>query len=90
MVHLLHLDSSPRSFSTTGSNQSVTRMLTQEFVTVWKTEHSDKTIFGFIGITDVKFIHCDRLNPITSDEATRTQSITEARTAIKEVAVSSL
>ena len=216
MVHLLHLDSSPRSFSTTGSNQSVTRMLTQEFVTIWKTEHSDKTItyrdlghhpvspvdeswiagaytpaeqrspdlvnalqtsdelideflaadicvfgipmynfsvpstfkayidqivrvgrtfavnangfkglasgrkivvitarggnfrlgtsfadydhqepylktiFGFMGITDVKFIHCDRLNPITSDEATRTQSITEARTAIKELAVSSL
>jgi FMN-dependent NADH-azoreductase len=214
MVHLLHLDSSPRSFSTGSSNQSVTRMLTQEFVTAWKTKHNDqivtyrdlgyypvppineqwiagaytpaeqrspelinalqtsdelieeflkadicvfgipmynfsvpsifkayidqivrigrtfavdangfrglvsgkkiivitarggnfrpgtsfaaydhqepylKTIFGFMGITDVQFIHADRLNPITSDQETRTQSIIEAQTAIKEVAVS--
>lgn len=215
MPHLLHLDSSPRSFSTTtGSYQSVTRMLTQKFVTEWKTRHLDgvvtyrdlghhpvppvdeqwigaaytpveqrtpelndalkisdelideflaadicvfgipmynfsvpstfkayidqivrigrtfnvdandgfsglvngrqiivitarggnfrpgtpfaaydhqepylKTIFGFMGITDVEFIHADRLNPITSDEATRTQSIAEAQAAIKEVAV---
>ena len=40
-----------------------------------------------MGITDVEFIHADRLNPITSDEATRTQSIAEAQAAIKEVAV---
>ena len=214
MTHLLHLDSSPRSFSTGGSNQSVTRMLTQEFVTTWKKENSDrtvvyrdlghhpvppvdepwiagaytpveqrspelndalkisdelidefikadicvfgipmynfsvpstfkayidqivrvgrtfavdangfrglasgkkivvitarggsfrpgtpfaaydhqepylKTIFGFMGITDVRFIHADRLNPITSDKETRTQSVTEAQTAIKEVVAS--
>jgi FMN-dependent NADH-azoreductase len=214
MSHLLHLDSSPRSFpTTTGSYQSVTRMLTQEFVTAWKTRHLDgivtyrdlghepippvneqwitaaytppeqrtpelinalqtsdnlideflmadicvfgipmynfsvpstfkayidqivrvgrtfavnakgfkglangrqiivitarggnfrpgtpfaaydhqepylRTIFGFMGITDVQFIHADSLNPITNDEATRTQSITEAQTVIKEVAV---
>jgi FMN-dependent NADH-azoreductase len=47
-----------------------------------------KTIFGFMGITDVQFIHADRLNPITSDEATRTQSIAEAQVAIKELALS--
>lgn len=214
MTHLLHLDSSPRSFSAaTDSHQSVTRMLTQEFVTAWKSKHFDRTItyrdlghhpvpavdeqwiaaaytppeqrtpdlldalqtsdelideflaadvcvlgipmynfsvpstfkayidqivrigrtftvdadgfrglvhgkqiivitarggnfrpgtpfaaydhqepylrtiFGFMGITDIQFIHADRLNPITSDEATRTQSIDEARSAIKEVAV---
>jgi FMN-dependent NADH-azoreductase len=213
MPHLLHLDSSPRSFSTTGSYQSVTRMLTQEFVTAWKSKHENetvtyrnvghdpvppvdeqwitaaytppeqrtpelinalqtsdslideflaadicvfgipmynfsvpstfkayidqivrvtrtfaidaqgfkglangrkiivitarggnfrpgtqfaaydhqepylRTIFGFMGITDVQFIHADRLNPITNNEATRTQSIAEAQTAIKEVAV---
>lgn len=40
-----------------------------------------------MGITEVQFIHADRLNPITSAEATRTQSIAEARTAAKEVAV---
>lgn len=45
MVYLLHLDSSPRSFSETpGSHQSVTRMLTQEFVTTWKATHSDGTV----------------------------------------------
>jgi FMN-dependent NADH-azoreductase len=45
-----------------------------------------RTIFGFMGITDVQFIHADRLNPIANNEATRTQSIAEAQTAIKEVA----
>jgi FMN-dependent NADH-azoreductase len=45
-----------------------------------------QTIFGFMGITDIQFIHADRLNPMVSDEATRSQSIAEAQTAIKEVA----
>ncbi|MBD2771649.1 FMN-dependent NADH-azoreductase [Iningainema tapete] len=214
MAHLLHLDSSPRSFSgVPGSYQSVTRMLTQEFVTAWKATHFDgtvtyrdlghhpvppvdeqwiaaaytpseqrtpelvsalqtsdklvdeflmadvcvfgipmynfsvpstfkayidqivrvgrtfaidangfrglasgrqiivitarggnfrpgtlfaaydhqepylRTVFEFMGITDIRFIHADRLNPITNDETTQTQSIAEARAAIKEVAV---
>ena len=38
-----------------------------------------------MGITDVRFVHADRLNPITSDEATRFQSIAEAKTAVKEL-----
>jgi FMN-dependent NADH-azoreductase len=215
MAHLLHLDSSPRSFSgIPNSHQSVTRMLTQEFVTAWKATHSDgivtyrdlghnpvppvdeqwiaaaftppeqrspqltaalktsdelideflkadicvfgipmynfnvpstfkayidnivrigrtfsvdangfqglasgrqivaitarggnfrpgtplaaydyqepylKTIFGFMGITDIRFIHADSLNPIINDEATRSQSLEEARVATKELAVS--
>lgn len=38
MTHILHLDSSPRSFSQSDiPHQSVSRMLTQEFVTAWKT-----------------------------------------------------
>lgn len=213
MAHLLHLDSSPRSFlGTPGSHQSVTRMLTQEFVTAWKAAHPDgtvtyrdlghspvppvneqwiaaaytppeqrtpelttalqtsdelvdeflaanvcvfgipmynfsvpstfkayidqivrvgrtfgvdtngfrglasgrqivvitarggnfrpgtpfsaydhqepylRTVFGFMGITDVQFIHADRLNPITSDETTRSQSILDAQTATKAAA----
>ncbi|MUL36633.1 FMN-dependent NADH-azoreductase [Gloeocapsopsis dulcis] len=47
-----------------------------------------RTVFGFMGITDVEFIHADRLNPITSDAATRSQSVAEARTAIQEVVLS--
>jgi FMN-dependent NADH-azoreductase len=47
-----------------------------------------RTVFGFMGITDVEFIHADRLNPITSTAATRSQSVAEARTAIKEVVLS--
>jgi FMN-dependent NADH-azoreductase len=214
MAHLLHLDSSPRSFSgVSDSHQSVTRMLTQEFVAAWKAAHSDgtvtyrdlghnpvppvdeqwiaaaftppeqrtpdltaalkisdelideflsadicvfgipmynfnvpstfkayidrivrigrtfavdtdgfrglasgrqiivitarggnfrpgspfeaydhqepylKTIFGFMGITDLRFIHADRLNPIVNDEATRNNSLAEARAATKELAL---
>jgi FMN-dependent NADH-azoreductase len=44
-----------------------------------------RTVFGFMGIMDIEFIHADRLNPITSNAATRSQSIAEARTAIREV-----
>lgn len=45
MVQLLHLDSSPRSFSgTPDSHQSITRMLTQEFVATWKAAHPDGTV----------------------------------------------
>ncbi|MEM9005380.1 MAG: FMN-dependent NADH-azoreductase [Cyanobacteria bacterium P01_F01_bin.86] len=45
MAQLLHLDSSPRSFSgTPGSHQSITRMLTQEFVATWKATHPDGTV----------------------------------------------
>lgn len=47
-----------------------------------------RTVFGFMGITDVEFIHADRLNPITSNAATRSQSITEAQTAIEELVLS--
>jgi FMN-dependent NADH-azoreductase len=42
-----------------------------------------KTVFGFMGITDVQFIHADGLS------SNRVQSIAEAQSAIKEVAVSS-
>ncbi|NJK50660.1 FMN-dependent NADH-azoreductase [Candidatus Gracilibacteria bacterium] len=214
MAHLLHLDSSPRSFpGTLNGHQSVTRMLTQEFVTAWQAAHPDetvmyrdigrnpippvseewiaaaytppeqrspelaaalkisdelvdeflradicvfgipmynfsvpstfkayidqivrvgrtftidangfeglavgkqiivitarggsfrpgtslaaydhqepylRTIFKFIGIADVHFIHADRLNPIVNDESTRNQSIAKARAATKEVAL---
>jgi FMN-dependent NADH-azoreductase len=48
-----------------------------------------KTLFGFLGITDIQFIHADRLNPMISDEATRSQSIAEAQHAIQEIVVPS-
>lgn len=45
MTHLLHIDSSPRSFSGISvPYQSVTRMLTHEFVTAWKVDHPNGTV----------------------------------------------
>lgn len=45
MAHLLHIDSSPRSFSQTPApHQSITRMLTNEFVTTWKTANPGSTV----------------------------------------------
>lgn len=45
MAHLLHIDSSPRSFSQpTTPHQSVTRMLTQEFVSAWKSANPGTTL----------------------------------------------
>lgn len=46
-----------------------------------------RTVFGFMGITDVQFIHADRLNPMTNDEMTRSQSVLNAQAATKAAAV---
>lgn len=46
-----------------------------------------RTVFTFIGITDIEFIHADRLNAVTNNAAARSQSLTQARTAIQQLAL---
>jgi FMN-dependent NADH-azoreductase len=38
MVHILHLDSSPRG------DRSISRALTRQFINVWKQMHLDDTV----------------------------------------------
>lgn len=67
MAHLLHIDSSPRG------DRSVSRSLTQEFVSEWKSKHPSNTVvYRDLGRTPPPFVTETQIAAYFSDPSTHT------------------